>query len=333
MPDINVINAISIANKNLRNELGDGTGQTLLDNPLCFSIWPQVIPQLSTSNVVCVWANNNCMVGGACCLWTVPAATTRVRFELWGAGAGTGAGFCCGGSPFGATGAYGSVILCNIPVGCQYTLCAGCSNACALCCACSLNVSGCQSFVTGFGLTNLCAVGGCSSLARMMCQLHGTSCCRYQARGSTTAGGCICCDGVNQNIFCFSNSCQISCNAACCGIQRIFDADRGVCGSTSCGTLFTICSMYAADWFDTNFYGCMCDQPTMIPSTNGATAVSSICCINYTSGTCCGAVIGSACTGNRCQPGKGGYFSHAMGGSVTVYSDRGRSGMVRVTWC
>lgn len=333
MPDINIINSISEANKTIRSELGDVEAQTILSNcPLCFSIWPTLIPTLTTSNVVCVYGNNTYFYGGSCCLWTVPVGATRVRFELWGAGAGTGPGMCCAGSPFGQTGAYGSVILSNIPVGCQYTLCAGCAHTTQIYCTCSIDVSGCQSFVSGFGLTNLCAVGGCSNLFRFMCTVHGSSCCRYQARGNTVSGGCLCCDGVNQLFFCFSNSCQLGCSVCPC-ITRLYDTGRGVCGSTSCGTIYSICSMYPADYFDTNFYGCMCDQPTMLPAANGANTVSSLCCVAYSSGTCCGAAFGGACTGNRCQPGKGGNYNHAMGGSTGLYGDWGRTGMVRVTWC
>lgn len=326
MADILVYNAFSKSNNSLRYELGEPTLDVILANPNCYCVWPTIIPSLDTSNSLCVYDSaSGYFRCGNCCLWTVPANTTKVRFELWGAGAGTGIGMCCSGSPFGATGAYASTIIDAVP-GCQYTLCAGCAHAQQLYCVCDTDVSGCKSYVTGYGLSNFCADGGCSSLGRMMYMIHGTSCCRYQARCSTTAGGCICC-GNGNTYFCFSNSCNISCcfttSCTCC-INRVFDSDR-----KGYGTSYQIPSMYSADWFDTNFYGCACDQPTMLPSGT----VSSICCIGYTSDTCCGASWGGACAGNRCQPGKGGSFTHIMGGNTGGYGDWGRTGMVKVSWC
>lgn len=330
MSDILVYNAVATANYDLRRELGEPTEQEIqaaLIDPDMYTCWT-AIPKLTTTNALCVYDNTVYFRAGACCLWTVPAGATRVRFELWGAGAGTSPGMCCSGSPFGATGAYASVILCNVPVGCQYTLCAGCAHATQLYCTCSVDVSGCASYVTGFGLTNLCAMGGCSNLMRMMFATHGTTCCRYQAKGMTVSGACFCCDGVNQLFMCFSNSC-----ATCGYITRKYDANQIAYGTSTTGTVYKIPSMYAADWFDTNFYGCMCDQPTMVPAANGANTVSTLCCVAYSSGNCCGAAFGGACTGNRCQPGKGGNYNHMMAGAVSGYGDWGRTGMVRVTWC
>lgn len=326
MSDILLYNAISTANKNLRVGLGEyvDTNATLAD-PATFTSWTSIIPKLSTeTGTLCVYDNSVNFNSGFCCLWTVPVGSTKVRFELWGAGAGTGAGMCCSGSPFGATGAYASVIMTAVP-GCQYTLCAGAANATQLCCTVSGDVSGCPSYVNGYGLSNYCAMGGCSSLYRMMTMLRGsaTGCCRYSSKDALLGGGCICCDS-NANYFCFSNSCS-----SYGEIPRVSDTGRIHYGTSTTGTVYGIPSMYSADCFDTNFYGVWCDQPTMLPNNT----VSSICCISYTSGNCCGKVYGGACTGNRCQPGKGGTATHATGGAVSVYGDLGRTGMVRVSWC
>lgn len=329
MSDILLYNAISMANRNLRMDMGEYT--SALEDPSFFNLWPSAIPKLPVvSGTLCVYDNSVNFNAGKCCAWTVPAGTTKVRFELWGAGAGTSPGMCCSGSPFGATGAYASMIIKAVP-GCAYTLCAGCANGTQLYCTCSVNVSGCASYVTGYDLCNFCAMGGCSSLYRMMTQFWGgvsNGCCRYQPNPACASSGCLCCDS-NALFMCFSNSCQMSCDTNKPRITRTFDSEVTAHGTSSTGTLYKIPSMYAADWFDTNFYGCMCDQPTMLP--NGT--ISNICCVSYTSGYCCGMSWGGACTGNRCQPGKGGAFNHMMGGATGGYGDLGRTGMVKVSWC
>lgn len=336
MADILTHNALALANYNLRKALasGDQPQGTISTDPTQFATWPSSIPTLITTNALCVYdSDSGYYRDGRCCQWTVPAGITSVRFEMWGAGAGSGAGLCCGGAPFGATGAYASLII-PAKSGCQYTLCAGSASSTQLYCTCSFDVSGNSSFVKGYGIDNLCASGGCSNLHDMIRATQRTpswNCCRYMARCSTSAGACICCD-TNANFICYSNSCQISCCATYPCITRQFSYERTGHGVSIWGSPVVIPSMYAADWFDTNFYGCMCDQPTILPG-HCVNTVSSICCISYTSGTCCGAAIGAACTGNRAEPGKGGYFTHIMGGNTGLYADWGRTGMVKVSWC
>ena len=113
-------------------------------------------------------ACRNCQQGcceqanGKCCLWTVPANVTSVTFEIWSGGGG-GAGHtccnCCSFSIGGAGGNYGARTVATVP-GCQYTVCAAGSWPCHWSHTCSAGM-GCVSYVTGFNLTNFCAVGGC----------------------------------------------------------------------------------------------------------------------------------------------------------------------------
>lgn len=322
MADILLYNAVAKNSRNLRVALGEPASvQALLDNPNCLPLVPTLIPTLTTSNTLCVYDSTTAFFRcGGCCLWTVPAGATKVRFELWGAGSGTGPGNCCGHTPWGANGAYGSVIITAVP-GCQYTLCAGCAHAALVYCTQNCDVSGCQSFVTGYGLTNYCADGGCHSIGRNMQMLHGQTCCRYQAKGFTSAGGCLC--GSYANWICNGNGC-----ASCGIIPRVYDTDKKVYGTSTTGTVFGIASMYSSDCYDTNFYGCHCSTPTMLPTGT----LSTPCCGGYTSGTCCGAPR-MACTGVLCNPGQGGSFLHVMGGNTENYGDWGRTGMVKVSWC
>jgi len=67
--------------------------------------------------------------GGTCCLYTVPASTTWMGVELWGAG-GSGAGVCCcmGGWP-GGSGSYTRKII-SVTPGATYTICSGGTGTC-----------------------------------------------------------------------------------------------------------------------------------------------------------------------------------------------------------
>lgn len=104
--------------------------------------------------------------GGKCCLWTVPAGTTSIQFELLSGG---GPGGSSGGDyDYGIGGQGGHYTMKTlrrsngdfIP-GCQYTICAAGTSDCSCCCVCNCTTRhGCTSFVTGSGLSNFCAMGG-----------------------------------------------------------------------------------------------------------------------------------------------------------------------------
>lgn len=323
MADILLYNAISKSTRDLRVDLGEpANAQAVLQNPAGYDLWAQLIPKLTTCAAppVCVYdASSGYFRCGGCCLWTVPAGATKVRFELWGAGSGSGAPNCCGHYPFGPNGAYASVIMDAVP-GCEYTLCAGCAHCCLLYCCQNTDVSGCKSYVTGYGLTNFCAEGGCGQYCTVMEYVNpGQPSCRYQGIGQSQAGMCIC-GGWS---MCFSNSC-----ASCAPITRAFIPTRTFYGSSTTGTVVGLSSMTSADCWSTDNYGCICSAPILLP--NGT--VSSVICNGYTSGTCCG-VRCAACAGGPCYPGMGGYWTHAMGGSTEIYGDFGRTGMVKVSWC
>jgi hypothetical protein len=156
-----------------------------------------------------------------------------------------------------------------------------------------------------------------------MTMLQGTECCRYQGKNMTVSGACICAGSIG-TWFCYANSC-----ASCAAIPRVADTAKKGYGTALTGTVYHIPSMYHADCFDTNFYGCYCTTPLITP-TGG---LSCLCCFGYTSGVCCGASRCGACTGGFCSPGLGGVFTHVMGGNTEVYGDWGRTGMVKVSWC
>jgi hypothetical protein len=137
---------------------------------------------------------------GKCCLWTVPAKTSRVTFEIWSGGGG-GAGHtccnCCSFSVGGAGGNYAIKTIATAP-GCQYTICAGGSWPCWKSHTCGAGM-GCRSYVNGHNLSNFCVTGGC-----------GGWMCNGDAWGRREMGsGC-----------------------ANCNICSSFGADFGISGST-----------------------------------------------------------------------------------------------------
>ena len=113
-----------------------------------------------TYGVLWVKGTLSALSGGCCCLWTVPTGVNRVTFEAWGAG-GNGSGACSCNRCHkykGAGGGYYNAVTISTVAGCQYTICAGgvfpcCSQECTAC-------NGCSSYVTGYNLSNFCAIGG-----------------------------------------------------------------------------------------------------------------------------------------------------------------------------
>ena len=100
---------------------------------------------------------------GNSCTWVVPAGVTKAQFQLWGPGGGTSGQCCCGGSPFGPSGAY-MVASLTVTPGDSYTICSGC----AYCCWASQTTPGLDqspTYVTGPGLS-ICAEGGNSCYCR-----------------------------------------------------------------------------------------------------------------------------------------------------------------------
>jgi hypothetical protein len=256
---------------------------------------------------------------GACCAWEVPAGVTRVRFQLWGAGGGSAAGMCCGGSPFGSTGAYASVII-PVTEGDIYTICSGCAYCYFPCCTEFGRYPGCSSFVAGNGLSNFCAQGGRGSLGDLMAGLGAPNTNRLQNPRCVNSGACICCAGAH---YCFSNSC------ATCGIIPYSPGANyfGTATSTSEPSIvYGIRGMYPLICFETNHYGYQCHPPIY------GFVGSSQCVATFSSGTCCGFNC-NASGGTLNIPGAGGVLSHAMGGSNGLRGDAGRKGMVCISYC
>jgi len=270
------------------------------------------------------WGTNTQNSCGASCTWTVPSdGTNMAMFQLWGAGAYTATGCCCGGSHYGPTGAYAVSIL-PVTAGESWIMCA----ACTYCCWASRGTGPatmCQSYVSNTNGTQcLIAMGACSGMGRSAEMLHGETYCRYRSPdGNRDSGACLCNGGHD---YCFTSSC------ATCG-EIPFHKDNDITfsnygmGACTCG----LPSLYGKACFDTNHYGYKFHAPvigvdhTVAPNT-------CQCCFSYSSGTCCGGSCCSASAGYRQVYGAGGTATHVMGGGNSNCGDSGRPGMVRLTW-
>lgn len=122
-----------------------------------------------------IYGTPNSCTPGCCCNWQVPSGTTRITWELWGAG-GNGHGHCscnrCQHFRGAAGGTYNTKTI-STTGGCNYSVCAGgvyrcCSRECNGC-------TGCSSYVNGHNLSNFCARGGARGCANADWSVQCTS--------------------------------------------------------------------------------------------------------------------------------------------------------------
>lgn len=254
----------------------------------------------------------------ACCSWTVPGGVTRVQFQVWGAGSGTSTMCCCGGAPFGASGAYAMVQM-NVTPGEVYLLCAGC----AFCCFASQTdpgLCGNPSLVCGPGL-NFCADGGISCYC-----FWGADIAALGVGDGSTAGlprfdSCAanCCSGWN---FCWDSATDSTeiCHAFSRQTWSVLCAGTGRClccwGINGIWPAITIGSSLSSGTF------------TIAPPVFGFERCT--CCEAF-GGTTCSGCARSAASGFMQIPGAGGYAAQVYGGCNACGGDSGRMGMVCVT--
>ena len=297
---------------------------SLLANPAQTSLW-ECIPigsDWSAGFKVCGADGTTglFMSEGADCTWTVPAGVTCARFQLWGAGSGSGSGGrCCSISPYGGTGAYASVIIPVTP-GSDYTIHSGCAiRVCAFCTQACQRPDGDKSFVQGPGLSNFCAEGGIGELGKWMTCI-----------GRSTVSSCY-----------FGSKCSFCCGYAICGAGSFgcwSATGRGVCcilpftpaanyfGNSNVGAVHGIRGMFSAL--------CSCGNNNAIcvchPPIYGFLSESQ--CTRRLGQICCGSPW-QACCGQMRVPGAGAAAALACGGSNQMYGDcSGRFGMVCVSY-
>lgn len=316
------LNSFTVANNGYCGTLltcGSQPGSGSVNPLTCFTQYWSSLPTLNSPTAgfkVCDTSGYyRC---GAQCNWTVPTGVCCVQFQLWGPGSGTGTNCCCGGAPFGPTGAYATVIM-NVTPGHVYCLCAGC----AYCCYATETTPGyCgqPSHVIGCGLTSFCADSGISDV-----------CCWRAAVGSTSSGCQFpTADNCGPNSCSGWNYCWDSGNDGGF-IYWSYSGATKYYGSSSCnGTVYGINGMYPALCIGSDnqsggythaapVYGFVADGQCCSPH-HGSTCAG--CCFSFVHGS-----------GRHPYPGQGGYSSHVSGGCGANGGDSGRMGMVCVRYC
>lgn len=292
-------------------------------NPQIRQDWARLLTPLITpgSNGFKVCEVAGCFRCGASCTWTVPVGVTRARFQLWGPGGGTSQNCCCGGAPFGPSGAWTTVQL-DVTAGDSYTLCAGC----AVCCCATQTTPGGQggpTFVTGPGLC-VCAQGGnpCYCCWNQDIQ-SGTCGCAIPSLGAGGGDGCAAhgCSGWN---FCWDSGNDNT--TVCHAYSR--DTWRVTCAGTGRNL---VCYGVNGVWpfmkigTDLNTDTCSISPPVF-------GFENCMCVESWQSGGTCHGHCRHATQGFLQIPGAGGYASRVFGGCNACGGDHGRMGMVCVSW-
>jgi len=242
---------------------------------------------------------HNCLAN-----WCVPKGVCCITFEIWGGGGGGAGGCCCMQGQPGGAGAYAYKTLttaaCNFTYNsCQcYTIQAASTTDCAVTCC---GIVGCNSWITGSGLNNFCATGGCS----------GKSCCftfwgNYSCAGNNTGYVYLCYDAYN---YC-----------AC-----YYGADGGAPGRP--GLLWSQCSCASCYWkYGIQFPGGLVNQ---CGGTTWVRVQGDACNNEWTK---CVPTIGwSVDTDGNFIPGMGAPSATSCGGGC-CYGFPGAAGMVRMTY-
>lgn len=149
--------------------------------------------------------------GGRCCLFTVPAGASYLKFEMWGGGGGGGGSCCCMAGMPGGSGSYAVKTLSGTAVvpGQQYSICAGGTSSIS---PTNAGCPGDTSYVTGLNLSNFCARGGCGgrTFCYGFCSAEYT--CRQVSNVCCATGGDICisgtCGGRYTEFYCYAGSHQ-----------------------------------------------------------------------------------------------------------------------------
>jgi hypothetical protein len=296
-----------------------------------------MIPQGSGwTGSVCVYDASGLWRCGSSCTWTVPGGVTCARFQVWGAGAGTGQVWCCGMNPYGGTGAYASIIT-PVVAGQTYVLCGGC----AACCFSCGGWDGCNSFVRG-PFANIFAEGGTSN---RYFELRHRGIGRYVGGNSTFSwndstdtapgGGSTNCNnwtGLGYLYGCYCHNPNFICTTdivstigTCFGCLpqwgSISNQRKG--GGSGCGVVYGIDGSWSTIKMS-NFGGLFCATHAPIYGFPDSSCCGECFTVNNQGGFCKNAEFNFMRV-----PGAGGWANYACNGAC-VNGGYGRFGMVCV---
>jgi len=259
---------------------------------------------------------------GAGCAWTVPAGVDRVQFQIWGPGGGTSTNCCCGGAPFGPSGAY-MIVQMDVTPGESFTLCSGC----AYCCYAyqtTPGFCGSPSYITGTGF-GLCVDSGLSCYCEWNADLGNPthSCGLWLPDPGGNGCGAMQCSGWN---FCWDTNGDDVC------VPYAFSRQSWRFTTAPSGR-------------NHKAYGLNGLWPSIVipnsgmqsPGYTSSTPVfgfESCVKVEYWNGNTCSGCCRSAVGGNEqlAIPSAGGYASQVYSGCQSCGGDSGRMGMICVSY-
>lgn len=313
---------------------GGGSGNEFTACPSIVSDWvnnlcPKVCPAQTYGFKVC--DNSGYYRCNRNCNWSVPSGVSNVQIQMWGPGSGTSGNCCCGGSPFGPSGAY-MVLQFSVNQGETYCFCSGC----AYCCWGEQTTPGICGSPTYFRSTSgicACADSGISCFCYWNEDLKSnTATCGHRIPDPDLAGSGSCsanrCSGWN---FCYDD----------------WEDESRACHAFASRTTFHLQSQ-ASNGREITYYGlnglwpahCTGGSGNCLHSSTGfSTPVfgfeSCVCTATYTGGDMNEGQRGcywNAPNGYLRIPGAGGYHTYSCGGGNACQGDSGRMGMICVSW-
>lgn len=302
------------------------------DEPSFVTSWKAQIGPLSTEaaarpNQLKICDTSGYYRCGSNCSWTVPSGVTSIRVQQWAPGGGSGSNCCCGGAPFGPSGAFA---LYDMPVspGQLLCFCAGC----AYCCYAYQTTPGSSNSPTFVVNSN---TGQCmKSFTPEACFCHwncdavasgfiSSTNCAWQLPDATCGPtGCsgynFCWDSGSDNVdipYIFS-SCNYNYNCQ----------DNATYALTN---LYSIPGIWPRAYIGSQLQGS--GSFTKSPPVYGFESLT--CCESWSQGSTCSGCCRCAGAGFQQGPGFGGYASSVHGGCQACGGDAGGMGMICVSWC
>ena len=309
-----------------------GSGGAVSDMcPLFVLCWKKDITPLaaSRSNGFKVCDTSGYYRCGAGCNWCVPAGVDKVLFQVWAPGGGTSTNCCCGGAPFGPSGAFYMTEV-NVVQGECYCLRAGC----AYCCYAYQTTPG--------GDSEDSCIKNCSNNKFCLRVKAGYSCyCQWNIDATNGLGFTQSQSGA------FLPSSNGQCSARMCsGWNFCFDTSND---QTCIPFVFSSCAWCVESNAQSGYgepqnfgYGIPSIWPFMrlTPSlTDGSCSISppifgfeNLTCKEVWNGNTCSGCCRCAAAGIQQGPSFGGYASQVYSGCQSCGGDSGGMGMVCVSW-
>jgi hypothetical protein len=309
---------------------GDAAGE--------FNSCPQIVKDWITglTPLVCPAQTYGFKVCGSCwrcgtnCNTTICSGVSNIQIQMWGPGGGTSGNCCCGGSPFGPSGAYMVTQFC-VNQGETYCLCAGC----AYCCWGEQTTPGICGSPTWFNSTsgiNACTDSGISCFCYWNEDLKSnTSTCGHRIPDPDQAGGTCSanrCSGWN---FCYDDYWDESLACHAFASRTTFHLNNGASDGRTV-TKYGLNGLWPAH--------CTGGSGNCLHGSTGySTPVfgfeSCVCDATYTGADQNEGLRGcyyNGANGYLRIPGAGGYHTYSCGGGNGCQGDSGRFGMVCVSW-